>query len=47
MSSWLLGLWVVGAIRLCPVFGGNKPKIEVSGYRRPGADRREQREMDV
>jgi hypothetical protein len=47
MSSWLPGLWVFAAIRSCPVFGRNKPKIELSGCRGPGAVRREQTEMDV
>jgi len=47
MSSWLSGLWVVGVVRSCPVFGGNTPEFRASGCRRPGAVRREQRKMDV
>ena len=47
MSSWLWGLLVFGAIRLCPVSGGDKPKTEMSGYLRLGAVRGEQGEMDV
>src|SRR5947209_9320220 len=47
MSSWLFGSPLVTADRCRPVFGGNKPKAEVSGCRRPGAVCREQSEMDV
>jgi hypothetical protein len=47
MSSWLWGSLLVVIGRLRPVFGGNKPKSAMSSYRRPGAVRREQREMDV
>jgi hypothetical protein len=47
MSSWLSGLWVVGVVRSCPVFGGIKPETTVSGCGRSGAVRREQSEMDV
>src|SRR5205807_1459057 len=47
MSSWPWRSLVFGAIRPCAVFGGNKPKVEVSGCPRPGAVCRERREMDV
>jgi hypothetical protein len=47
MSSWLWGSPSIVAGRSRPVFGRNKPKIEVNGCRRPGAVGREQREMDV
>jgi hypothetical protein len=47
MSSWLSGSWLVGVVRSYPVFRGDKPKIAMSGCRRPGAAHREQSEMDV
>ncbi len=47
MSSPPWGSRSFSGIRCRPVFSIYKPRIEVSGSRRPGANHREQRPMDV